>query len=274
MSEYIGKTCPYCKTPFREGDDIVICSVCEMPHHKECWVENRECTTFGCTGTIQGVSAKNAGLAFCPYCGTPHNVGAAFCGTCGNSLTGTAAPRPAQPVNQTYAPPQQTYTHPRQPHTPQQQTYVPPQYGYTPAHPVTGPYDALIAEKAEYYNKQFNAMDAKGTKASWNWPAFLIAPLWCVYRKMYVHAAALFVLSALLGKLGWIGVILNIAVCVAFGIFANHIYREYLKKVSDFAASVSEPAKSRYLSTHTGADMNKAALICVIACIISALLGL
>ena len=75
MSEFIGKTCPYCKTPFQEGDDVVICSVCEMPHHKECWVENRECTTFGCTGTIQGISAKNAGLAFCPHCDGPFYKG-------------------------------------------------------------------------------------------------------------------------------------------------------------------------------------------------------
>ena len=56
MADYIGKVCPFCKTPFQEGDDVVICSVCEMPHHKECWVENQGCTTFGCTGTIQGLN--------------------------------------------------------------------------------------------------------------------------------------------------------------------------------------------------------------------------
>ena len=269
MNQYIGKTCPYCKTPFQEGDDIVICSVCEMPHHKECWVENRECTTFGCTGTIQGVSAKNAGMAFCPHCGTPHNAGDAFCGTCGNRLSG-AAPVQAQPAAQTYV--QQTYTPPQQTYT--QPGYVPPQYGYTVARPVKGPYDDLIGDKAEYYNKKFNDMDARNSKTSWNWPAFLIAPLWCIYRKMYVHAAALFVISAILGKIGWIGALLDIAVCAVFAVFANHFYRDYLKKVSEFAASVSEPAKSKYLASRTGADMNKAAIICLIACVIAVILGL
>ncbi len=54
--DFIGKVCPYCKAEFKEGDDVVICSACEMPHHKECWVENQGCTTFGCTGTIMGVN--------------------------------------------------------------------------------------------------------------------------------------------------------------------------------------------------------------------------
>lgn len=53
--EFVGKVCPYCKSEITEEDDIVICSVCEMPHHKECWIENKGCTTFGCTGTIMGI---------------------------------------------------------------------------------------------------------------------------------------------------------------------------------------------------------------------------
>lgn len=59
-----GKTCPFCKTPFKEDDVIVVCSVCEMPHHLSCWQENNGCTTFGCTGTIKetvgSVKSNNA----------------------------------------------------------------------------------------------------------------------------------------------------------------------------------------------------------------------
>lgn len=46
MIKYIGKVCPYCKSTFKEGDDIVVCSECEMPHHKDCWIDNKGCTTF------------------------------------------------------------------------------------------------------------------------------------------------------------------------------------------------------------------------------------
>ena len=61
--ELAGKTCPFCKAPFMEGEAVVFCSHCEMPHHLECWKENGGCTTFGCTGNIGriiGAEQKNA----------------------------------------------------------------------------------------------------------------------------------------------------------------------------------------------------------------------
>ena len=56
LEKYIGKTCPYCKTTLTETDDIVVCDICEMPHHKDCWIENGSCTTFGCTGKVKNLS--------------------------------------------------------------------------------------------------------------------------------------------------------------------------------------------------------------------------
>lgn len=53
--EYIGKTCPYCKTPLTEKDAVVVCNVCDMPHHLSCWQDNQGCTTFGCTGSIKEI---------------------------------------------------------------------------------------------------------------------------------------------------------------------------------------------------------------------------
>lgn len=52
MREYIGKTCPYCKTPLTAGDAVVFCDTCELPHHLSCWQDNGSCATFGCTGKI------------------------------------------------------------------------------------------------------------------------------------------------------------------------------------------------------------------------------
>ena len=48
MNEYMGKTCPYCKTAIQTGEEVKICKVCLMPHHTSCWEENKGCTTFGC----------------------------------------------------------------------------------------------------------------------------------------------------------------------------------------------------------------------------------
>lgn len=100
MREYIGKVCPYCKTPFRAGDDIVICSDCDMPHHKDCWIDNKGCTTFGCLGTVkapdgsptavtrdtlcfEGDEAGSPRVSFCPFCGAPVEKGDVFCSKCG-----------------------------------------------------------------------------------------------------------------------------------------------------------------------------------------------
>ena len=41
MNDYTGKICPYCKTAFKPDDEIVVCSECDMPHHKDCWIENQ-----------------------------------------------------------------------------------------------------------------------------------------------------------------------------------------------------------------------------------------
>lgn len=47
----LGKICPYCQHPFTTELYIAICETCNMPHHIECWRENRGCTIFGCKGS-------------------------------------------------------------------------------------------------------------------------------------------------------------------------------------------------------------------------------
>lgn len=97
--DFIGKICPYCKGKLTESDDIVVCSECEMPHHKDCWIENQACTTFGCLGTISGLGNNevtqqnsseqplmNIDIRYCMKCGKPHKVTDCFCSNCGKNL--------------------------------------------------------------------------------------------------------------------------------------------------------------------------------------------
>jgi TM2 domain-containing membrane protein YozV len=42
-------TCPYCRTPFEENDEIAACAGCATQHHAECLQENGGCTVFGCS---------------------------------------------------------------------------------------------------------------------------------------------------------------------------------------------------------------------------------
>ncbi len=49
MNTTFNKTCPYCQSPIKQSADVIICNECSTPHHKECWDENKGCTTFGCS---------------------------------------------------------------------------------------------------------------------------------------------------------------------------------------------------------------------------------
>ena len=105
MSRYIGKICPYCKSPMTDLNDIVVCSRCDMPHHKGCWIDNQGCTTFGCDGTISAPrfddaqandsieldlfdSAPNVSreFVFCHKCGARTKAVNNFCPYCGTAL--------------------------------------------------------------------------------------------------------------------------------------------------------------------------------------------
>jgi predicted amidophosphoribosyltransferase len=104
MSQLSGKICPFCKTVLTESDDVVRCSACEMPHHKDCWIENAGCTTFGCQGTVSGAGIPpvhggppympQPGVRFCARCGAQCNAMHAFCARCGSPLAPSAGAFP------------------------------------------------------------------------------------------------------------------------------------------------------------------------------------
>jgi len=41
-------SCPYCRAPVDDADEIVTCDSCATPHHADCYAENAGCTVFGC----------------------------------------------------------------------------------------------------------------------------------------------------------------------------------------------------------------------------------
>lgn len=48
------KVCPFCQSNIISKEGIVNCPKCNIPHHKECWIENGGCSIFGC-GYQRGV---------------------------------------------------------------------------------------------------------------------------------------------------------------------------------------------------------------------------
>lgn len=263
MNEYIGKICPFCKSEFKEDDEIVVCSACDMPHHKECWIENQGCTTFGCLGTITSagdsettVTSKeisyednqdtNGSTIYCTQCGAPSSNAASFCSKCGSRLTTN--------VNTTSNP---TYRNDAQQQYSYQQSYD--QYNgnaYTQQITLDNDVVQLIGNKSEYYVPKFQELKQHNKKSSWNWAAFLVAPYWFIYRKMYGYGygilAATFILS-LIPALSFF----SLGGYIALGIFANYIYMNELEKKSGQAKTMNEPFRAQYIykngSTNTTA---------------------
>ena len=92
MDRVRDKVCPYCKTRINDIEDVVVCSKCNMLHHKSCWIENKGCTTFGCTGTIDKLKPNEElpleledsdfGIARCQNCGSIIPGDALLCDKC------------------------------------------------------------------------------------------------------------------------------------------------------------------------------------------------
>jgi hypothetical protein len=64
--EEVGKTCPYCRFPLKPGEQVMTCPACKVPHHADCWSENRGCTTYGCQGGASAAPAQPVATGFRP----------------------------------------------------------------------------------------------------------------------------------------------------------------------------------------------------------------
>lgn len=249
MNPYVGKICPYCKTELLPGDEIVLCSECDMPHHKECWAENKGCTTFGCQGTIKALGDAPAsaaprfgsgGTVYCTSCGTPSPDTAFFCTRCGSRLV--TAPRTVRPP-----------VHTRETQHP---------YGYhrqNGGETLAPELEQLVGEKAEYYLPKFQQMKRTGKGTSWNWAAFLVAPYWMIYRKMYAYGAGVLAAGFLLSLLG-LANLLTLGGYIALGIFANSIYLKSLEEKAARARTMDMAMRSEFLAKNSGTDLTAAVL--------------
>lgn len=274
MHDYTGKICPFCKTELKPSDEVVVCSACEMPHHKDCWVENQGCTTFGCVGTIKAadnaissvtttqmdyddsVNPAQDEVVFCTQCGTRNAATFSFCSRCGSRLVTGSKHVPQRPVS-TQADPVKP-----NPYSYSNQQSVPYQTGggngYQ-TYETTGidpDVQKLVGENTQYYIPKFQVMKARGKTASWNWPAFLVAPYWMIYRKMYGLGAVILVADIIVSLID-LGV-LSLPVFggyIALGIFGNSIYMRHLERKADQAKAMDEPYRTMFITGNRGVNV-------------------
>ncbi len=216
---YTGETCPVCHAVFTEDDDIVVCPDCGTPHHRKCYLKNKDCAntalhTSGFTWTPSAektvpndtagmqtpaeaypkgpavqtnthVPAQHDGhrIVFCPQCGAQNAAEEPVCTECGARLYNTQ--------NQPFSPPIQLPDMTARP--------------FYARGTVISPTDIIdgntVGDTAEYvrtsterYIPKFYKLDKSGKKLSWNWAAFFFSPFWFFYRKLYAAGGILLAL--------------------------------------------------------------------------------
>lgn len=210
---YNNQTCPACKRPLAEGEDIVVCPVCATPQHRECWAENGKCANDALhesgyvwekeKNTVPAAEEKaneeDYSVKICHICGSENPDDALHCGNCGTlfgeqqkhdadskkcSYCGKVNADDALHCNQCGAPLG----------TQAQSTAF---FGGTPYIAGTNiPADEKIGKNtagdlaiytrssAGRYIKKFKRFE-NGKKLSFNFGALFFAPGWFFYRKLY-----------------------------------------------------------------------------------------
>ncbi len=210
---YIGYDCPVCKSPFADGDDIVVCPVCGAPHHRECYKQKGGCgleenhakgiawedsvnaharqqsqqnTGYGGQSAYQRNDRQDSSVQHCPACGSANPSDGIFCQVCGTMMrrsntTGGFNPGASGPYYNNQGT-QQQY----------QNMYSSPAYSpYGGMNPEETLGEATVKEVAtyigpssNYYLSRFRLYKANNRSSSFCWSGFLFGFMYFFYRKV------------------------------------------------------------------------------------------
>lgn len=119
----------------------------------------------------------------------------------------------------------------------------------------------FIEQEAGFYRSKFNEMRSLHKNTSWNWAAFLFAPYWCFYRKLYGWGAGLLCAIFVLSFLGLFGTLALLAGRIAFGFLANNLYMSRIERLAATARGIQEPYKSQFIQKNSGTSVLAAVLV-------------
>ena len=159
--DYKNEICKGCNQPIQEGDDVVVCPVCGTPQHRACWNKNGDCA--------------NAYL---------HADGFVW-----------QKSQPDEPAEKIESEAQKPNTVPIMGKAPAfeqlaqeaqnlESIFLKDQVAHKDEE-----FDGINVTDAGYYLQtgahRYIRRFRKGKKVTWNWGAFIFAPAWFFYRKLY-----------------------------------------------------------------------------------------
>ena len=275
--EYHSATCSFCHKPFAEGDDIVVCPECGAPYHRDCYAKAGGCVFQAKHGTgfafqSPEEDAAPAGVR-CAVCGAQNAPDSIFCNHCGHALSQEAPPRTGG-ASQGPA-----YT--RAPEGPPQseqefiaQLNLKAEYdGFS-----SEEWTSYIGRSAPYYLYQFSRMDESHRKTSVCWSAFLFAPVYFFFRKMWAWGALALVSSILFSiptlalsfqemgfavpivlsagamqTLYWVCLVLQWGSNILFAMYAFYLFRRHaVRRLQTLRAGAADEASFKEVLTRKG----------------------
>jgi hypothetical protein len=97
---------------------------------------------------------------------------------------------------------------------------------------------AAIGPRADYYLRNWRAMDAAGKKSSWNWAACFANLYWLVFRKMWLVLILFILANIAVGLLGAAipgldryTIVLMVLLTFVTGSYGNFAYRRQVEKL-------------------------------------------
>ena len=110
----------------------------------------------------------------------------------------------------------------------------------------------FVSSSSDYYIRKFETQDITEKNATWNWPAFLVSPMWCFYRKQYILGASIMASSFILNYLGGIGDLIQFGIAIYIGFMGNYFYRGYIEKHLEVSSEMPYDARIKYYEKKGG----------------------
>ncbi len=107
--------------------------------------------------------------------------------------------------------------------------------------------DLFVGPHADKYMDSFSKFGINGPTSfvpTWHWPAFFVPFFWLLYRKLYLHAIGILVLSFIPG--------INILTCFAMGLTAYFIYFRHAQSSIDAIKRAKTSSEIGYAITSEG----------------------
>ena len=205
MAEYTNLLCPVCKEKFTPEDDIVVCPICGTPHHRACYAKEGRCAnyewhkenkTYNIEEELNKLNSEQnkqteggdgeKTSVVCPRCGTKNDSQAIFCNRCGAPISSGFGAGAGGFGGGQFS-------------------------GAMPFYPFAAQNENELIDGVEAWklssvvkeNKMrflffFKAFSKRKNKTSFNFAAFMFAPFYFLYRKMYgIGIAALLLMLVL-----------------------------------------------------------------------------